>query len=106
MRRFEEEEVDELERKEVAFRLIVHMLGGKGGLETEQVGKVRNAAARQVQSLTDFLKIRKRDWREQGAQLRARINTKLMCCQAAVVVLARSVSTMDTDSKSSKDMLQ
>ncbi|OEL35958.1 Phosphatidylinositol 4-kinase alpha 1 [Dichanthelium oligosanthes] len=106
VRRFEEEEVEELERKEVAFRLIVHMLGGEGGLEAEQVGKVRNAAARQVRSLTDFLKIRKRDWREQGAQLRARINTKLMCCQAAVVVLVRSISTMDTDSKSSKDMLQ
>nr|CAB3498468.1 unnamed protein product [Digitaria exilis] len=106
VRRFEEEDVEELERKEVAFRLIVHMLGGEGGLETGQVGKVRNAAARQVRSLTDFLKIRKRDWREQGAQLRARIHTKLMCCQAAVVVLVRSVSTMETDSKSSKDMLQ
>jgi len=58
VRRFEEEKVDELERKEVAFRLIVHMLGGEGGLETEQVGKVRNAAARQVRSLTDFLKVR------------------------------------------------
>lgn len=58
VRRFEEEEVEELERKEVAFRLIVHMLGAEGGLETEQVGKVRNAAARQVRSLTDFLKVR------------------------------------------------
>lgn len=58
VRRFEEEEVDELERKEVAFRLTVHMLGGEGGLETEQIGKVRNAAARQVRSLTDFLKVR------------------------------------------------
>jgi phosphatidylinositol 4-kinase len=29
-----------------------------------------------------------------------------MCCQAAVVVLVRSVSTIDADSKSSKDMLQ
>jgi len=34
------------------------MLGGEGGLEAEQVGKVRNAAARQVRSLTDFLKVR------------------------------------------------
>ncbi|XP_062214806.1 phosphatidylinositol 4-kinase alpha 1-like isoform X1 [Phragmites australis] len=106
VRRFEEEEIEALERKEVAFRLIVHMMGGQGALEAEQVGKVRNAAARQVRSLTDFLKIRKRDWREQGVQLRARINTKLTCCQAAVVVLVRSVSAMDTDSKSSKDMLQ
>lgn len=50
--------------------------------------------------------IRKRDWREQGAQLKTRINTKLLCCQAAVVVLVRSVSAMDVDSKASKDMLQ
>ncbi|TVU45418.1 hypothetical protein EJB05_04905 [Eragrostis curvula] len=106
VRRFEEEEVEALERKEVAFRLIVHTMGGEGGLQAEQVGKVRNAASRQVRSLTDFLKIRKRDWKEQGAQLRARINTKLMCCQAAVVVLVRSISIMGGDSKSSKDMLQ
>ncbi|KAL6637045.1 hypothetical protein ACP70R_024617 [Stipagrostis hirtigluma subsp. patula] len=106
VRKFEEEEVEALERKEVAFRLIVHLVGGEGGLESEQVGKVRNAAAKQVRSLSDFLKIRKRDWREQGAQLKARINTKLLCCQAAVVVLVKSVSAMDLDSKASKDMLQ
>ncbi|XP_006651740.2 phosphatidylinositol 4-kinase alpha 1 [Oryza brachyantha] len=104
--KFEEEEVVALERKEVAFRLIVHMLGGEGGLEAEKVAKVRNSAARQVRSLSEFLKIRKRDWREQGAQLKTRINTKLLCCQAAVVVLVRSVSAMDADSKASKDMLQ
>ncbi|KAG8097936.1 hypothetical protein GUJ93_ZPchr0013g34130 [Zizania palustris] len=104
--RFEEEKVEALQRKEVSFRLIVHMLGGEGGLEAEKVAKVRNAAARQVRSLSEFLKIRKRDWREQGAQLKTRINTKLLCCQAAVVVLVRSVSTMDVDSKASKDVLQ
>ncbi|VAI01599.1 unnamed protein product [Triticum turgidum subsp. durum] len=82
------------------------MLGGEGGLEADKVAKVRNAAAWQVRSLTDFLKIRKRDWKEQGAQLRVRINTKLSCCQAAVVVLVRSVSVLDADSKASKDMLQ
>ncbi|KAL5230131.1 hypothetical protein ABZP36_028907 [Zizania latifolia] len=54
--KFEEEEVEVLERKEVAFRLIMHMLGGKGGLEAEKVVKVRNAAARQVWSLSEFLK--------------------------------------------------
>jgi phosphatidylinositol 4-kinase len=106
VQKFEEEEVEELERKEVAFRLIVHVLGGEGGLESDNVAKVRNAAAKQVRSLSEFLKIRKRDWREQGAQLKTRINTKLLCCQAAVVVLVRSVSAMDVDSKASKDMLQ
>ncbi|KAG8062307.1 hypothetical protein GUJ93_ZPchr0003g16800 [Zizania palustris] len=104
--RFEEEDTEELERKEVAFRLIVHMLGSEGSLESEKVAKVRNAAARQVRSLSEFLKIRKRDWREQGVQLKTRINTKLLCCQAAVVVLVRSVSSMDIDNKASKDMLQ
>ncbi|KAM0865729.1 hypothetical protein ACQ4PT_043084 [Festuca glaucescens] len=107
VQRFEGEEIEALERKEVAFRLILQMLGGEGGLEADKVAKVRNAAAWQVRSLTDFLKIRKRDWKEQGVQLRARINTKLLCCQAAVVVLVRSVSVMDAaDSKASKDMLQ
>ncbi|KAM3310755.1 hypothetical protein ACQJBY_031427 [Aegilops geniculata] len=106
VQRFEGEQIEALERKEVAFRLIVQMLGGEGGLEADKVAKVRNAAAWQVRSLTDFLKIRKRDWKEQGAQLRVRINTKLSCCQAAVVVLVRSVSALEADSKASKDMLQ
>uniref|UniRef100_A0A453H7D8 PI4-kinase N-terminal domain-containing protein n=1 Tax=Aegilops tauschii subsp. strangulata TaxID=200361 RepID=A0A453H7D8_AEGTS len=106
VQKFEGEAIEALERKEVAFRLIVQMLGGEGGLEADKVAKVRNAAAWQVRSLTDFLKIRKRDWKEQGAQLRVRINTKLSCCQAAVVVLVRSVSVLDADSKASKDMLQ
>ncbi|EMS59724.1 hypothetical protein TRIUR3_14759 [Triticum urartu] len=97
VQRFEGEQIEALERKEVAFRLIVQMLGGEGGLEADKVAKVRNAAAWQI---------RKRDWKEQGAQLRVRINTKLSCCQAAVVVLVRSVSALEADSKASKDMLQ
>jgi phosphatidylinositol 4-kinase len=58
VQKFEEEEVEELERKEVAFRLIVHVLGGEGGLESDNVAKVRNAAAKQVRSLSEFLKVR------------------------------------------------
>jgi phosphatidylinositol 4-kinase len=57
VQRFEEEEIDALERKEFAFRLILQMLGGEGGLEADKVVKVRNAAAWQVRSLTDFLKV-------------------------------------------------
>ncbi|KAM0877426.1 hypothetical protein ACQ4PT_035551 [Festuca glaucescens] len=107
VQRFEGEEIEALERKKVAFRLILQVLGGEAGLEPDKVAKVRNAAAWQVRSLTDFLKIRKRDWKEQGVQLRARINTKLSCCQAAVVVLVWCVSVMDAaDRKASKDMLQ
>jgi phosphatidylinositol 4-kinase len=57
VQRFEEEEIEALERKEFAFRLILQMLGGEGGLEADKVVKVRNAAAWQVRSLTDFLKV-------------------------------------------------
>ena len=58
VQRFEAEEIEALEGKEFAFRLILQMLGGEGGLEADKVAKARNAAAWQVRSLTDFLKVR------------------------------------------------
>ncbi|KAK1631369.1 hypothetical protein QYE76_005684 [Lolium multiflorum] len=57
VQRFDGEEIEALERKKVAFRLILQVLGGEAGLEPDKVAKVRNAAAWQVRSLTDFLKL-------------------------------------------------
>jgi hypothetical protein len=57
VQRFDGEEIEALERKKVAFRLILQVLFGRGGLEPDKVAKVRNAAAWQVRSLTDFLKV-------------------------------------------------
>lgn len=103
---FEEETVEGLEKQEIAFRLFGQVLDKAGVIKSGQVEQVRRVAAKQLKSLPAFLKIRKRDWREQGAQLKARINTKLSCCQAATLVQIKSLVSLDSDSKSSKDVLR
>ena len=54
----------------------------------------------------DFEQIRKRDWTEQGALLKARINTKLSACQAAASVQIKSLLSLDFDGKAAKIMLR
>lgn len=49
--------------------------------------------------------IRKRDWTEQGPHLKARINTKLNVYQAAAWMQVRSLTSLDSDGKSSKKLL-
>ncbi|XP_008775172.2 phosphatidylinositol 4-kinase alpha 1 isoform X2 [Phoenix dactylifera] len=103
---FEEESVEGLEKQEIAFRLFGQVLDRVGVIKSGQVEQVRMVAAKQLKSLPAFLKIRKRDWREQGAQLKARINTKLSCCQAATLVQIKSLVSLDSVNKSSKDVLR
>ncbi|XP_020086249.1 phosphatidylinositol 4-kinase alpha 1 isoform X2 [Ananas comosus] len=104
---FEEEAIEGLERQEMAFRLFGQILDRVGSsIKTEHLERIRELAAKQLKSLPAFLKIRKRDWRDQGAQLKARINTKVSCCQAATTVQIKSLLSLDTDGKSSKDALR
>ncbi|CAL9779627.1 unnamed protein product [Musa acuminata subsp. burmannicoides] len=103
---FEEETVDRLEKQEIAFRLFGQMMDRNGAINSEHLEQVRKVATKQIKSLPAFLKVRKRDWREQGPQLKVRINTKLSCCQAAIVVQIKSLISLDSDGKSSKDLLR
>ncbi|XP_054785436.1 phosphatidylinositol 4-kinase alpha 1 isoform X1 [Prosopis cineraria] len=101
---FEEESVGSLEKQEIAFKLIGHILDKvqiDPGL-LEQVGLV---AKKQIQSMTVFLRIRKREWNEQGSLLKARINTKLSVYQAAVKLKTKSLSLLDADGKSVKRLV-
>lgn len=52
-----------------------------------------------------FLQIRKRDWHEQGSLLKARINTKLSVYKAAVNLKIKSLSALDSDSRSVKRLV-
>ncbi|RWW29204.1 hypothetical protein BHE74_00032624 [Ensete ventricosum] len=103
---FEEETVDRLEKQEIAFRLFGQMMDRNGGINSEHLEQVRKVATKHIKSLPAFLKVRKRDWREQGPQLKVRINTKLSCCQAAIVVQIKSLISLDSDGKFSKDLLR
>lgn len=51
------------------------------------------------------MQIRKRDWTEQGSLLKIRINTKLSVYQAAARLQIKSLTSLDSDGKSSKRLL-
>lgn len=102
---FEEESVEGLEKREIAFRLFVHILD-EGPFKSVHSEQVMTAASKQLKSLPAFLKIRKRDWTEQGASLKTRINTKLSTCQAATLVQIKSLLSLDHDGKTAKMLLR
>lgn len=52
-----------------------------------------------------FLKIRKRDWSEQGQLLKVRINTKLSVYHAAARLQLKTLSSLDTKGITSKILL-
>ncbi|KAI8532956.1 hypothetical protein RHMOL_Rhmol11G0258500 [Rhododendron molle] len=81
---FEEEPVESLEKQEIAFNLIAHVLE-KVYVDPKLLEQIR-----------------KRDWSEQGQLLKARINTKLSVFQATAKLKLRSLGSLDSDGKSSK----
>ncbi|PQM38135.1 phosphatidylinositol 4-kinase alpha 1 [Prunus yedoensis var. nudiflora] len=99
---FEEESVENLEKQEIAFKLVAHILD-KVRIDSALLEQVRFIAKRQLQSMSVFLKIRKRDWNEHGALLKARINTKLSVYQAAAKLTLSCLACYETDVKSAKN---
>ncbi|XP_010255687.1 PREDICTED: phosphatidylinositol 4-kinase alpha 1-like isoform X2 [Nelumbo nucifera] len=101
---FEEETLEGLERQEVALRLLGHIVD-KVPIKAGHLDQARIVAKKQLQSLSAFLKIRKRDWTEQGTPLRVRIVTKLSVFRAAAQLQIKSLASIDSDGKSSKKLL-
>ncbi|KAA8545952.1 hypothetical protein F0562_020597 [Nyssa sinensis] len=102
---FEEESVEGLEKQEIAFKLIEHILD-KVHINPQLLEQVSNIAKEQLQSMSVFLKIRKRDWSEHGPLLKARINTKLSVFHAAARLKIKSLASLNVEGKSSKRLLQ
>ncbi|KAD4179153.1 hypothetical protein E3N88_27744 [Mikania micrantha] len=101
---FEEELVENLEKQEIAFKLISHILD-KSKIDPNLLERVQVITKDQLKSISSFLKIRKRDWTEQGSLLKARINTKLSVYRAAVKLKITGLSSLDSDGKLSKKLL-
>ncbi|CAH9056262.1 unnamed protein product [Cuscuta europaea] len=101
---FEEEPLDSLEKREIAFKLIGHILD-KVSVDAKLLEQVRSIAREQLQSMVAFLKVRKHDWAEQGQSLKVRINRKLSAYQAASKLQIKTFVTIDSDVKSSKRLL-
>ncbi|KAL3515190.1 hypothetical protein ACH5RR_022092 [Cinchona calisaya] len=101
---FEQESMKGLEKQEIAFKLIRHVLD-KATVDSKLLEQVRLVAREQLQSMLAFLKIRKRDWSEQGQLLKARVSTKLSVYQAAAKLQIKTLASADLDGKSSKRFL-
>ncbi|KAK6159446.1 hypothetical protein DH2020_006760 [Rehmannia glutinosa] len=101
---FEEESVESLEKQDIVFRLIGHIFS-KVVIDPQLMEQVRGIAKEQLQSMLAFLKIRKRDWSEQGQLLKVRINKKLSVYQAVARLQIRTLASLDTEGKSSKRLL-
>ncbi|KAG8368260.1 hypothetical protein BUALT_Bualt15G0026800 [Buddleja alternifolia] len=99
---FEEETLESLEKQEIVFKLIGHVFNK---VDPQLVEQVRGIAKDQLQSMLAFLKIRKRDWPEQGQLLKVRINKKLSAYQAAARLQIKTIASLDTEGKSSKRLL-
>ncbi|GLT58161.1 hypothetical protein SLA2020_310800 [Shorea laevis] len=101
---FEEESVESLEKQEVAFKLIAHILHTVH-IDQKLLEQLRLIAKKQLQSMSAFLKIKKRDWNDQGSLLKARINAKLSLYQAAARMKIQSIASLDLDGKTSKRLI-
>nr|XP_027112831.1 phosphatidylinositol 4-kinase alpha 1-like isoform X2 [Coffea arabica] len=101
---FEQESLENLEKQEIAFKLIRHILD-KATVDSKLLEQVRLVTKEQLQSMLAFLKIRKRDWSEQGHLLKARVSTKLSVYQAVAKLQIKILASVDLDGKSSKRFL-
>ncbi|KAF3520447.1 hypothetical protein DY000_02059014 [Brassica cretica] len=130
---FEDESIESLEKQEIAFRLITHILE-KVKVDSKLQDQVRFIAKRQLQSMSAFLKhygayfadlewsmdflekmmtlflhfvlqSRKRDWNEQGPLLKTRVNAKLSVYQAVAKMKIKSLVSLETDGKTSKRLV-
>ncbi|VFQ72155.1 unnamed protein product [Cuscuta campestris] len=101
---FEEEPVASLEKREVAFKLMGHIID-KVQIDATLLEQVRGIVREQLYSMVSFLKIRKSDWSDQGQHLKVRINTKLSVYQAALWLQIKTLPSLDSDGKSSKRFL-
>ncbi|KAJ6985494.1 hypothetical protein D5086_018456 [Populus alba] len=101
---FEEESAEGLEKQEIAYKLIGHVLDCVK-IDNKLLELVRFIAKKQLQSLSAFLKIRRRDCNEQGQLLKARVNAKLSVYQAAARMKVQSLASLDVDGKTSKRLV-
>ncbi|KAL9238192.1 hypothetical protein vseg_012653 [Gypsophila vaccaria] len=102
---FEEEDVESLERQEITFKLMWHVLDGKVDLDKKVLEQLRLVAKRHLQSSPSFLKIRKKDWTEHGQLLKGRVCMKLSVFLAAARLMIKSLTSLDSDPKSTKRLL-
>ncbi|KAK2665282.1 hypothetical protein Ddye_003856 [Dipteronia dyeriana] len=101
---YEEDSVESLEKQEIVFKLIGHVLD-KVQVDAKLLDQVRSIARRQLQSMSAFLKTKKLDWTEPGQLLKARINAKLCFYQSVGRMNIKILASLDPDGKASKKLV-
>ncbi|KAG2304894.1 hypothetical protein Bca52824_033545 [Brassica carinata] len=101
---FEDESIESLEKQEITFKLITHVLD-KVKVDSKLYDQVSSIAKRQLQSMSTFLKSSKRDWDDQDPLLRTRLDAKLFVYQAAAKMKIKSLVSLEIDGKTYKRLV-
>ncbi|KFK22742.1 hypothetical protein AALP_AAs61128U000100 [Arabis alpina] len=101
---FEDESIESLEKQEIVFKLITHVLD-KVKVDFKLHDQVSSIAKRQLQSMPGFLKLRRGDWNDQDPALKTRVSAKLLVYQAAAKTKIKSLVSLETDEKTSKRLV-
>ncbi|CAH8301812.1 unnamed protein product [Eruca vesicaria subsp. sativa] len=99
----EDESIESLEMQEITFNLISHVLD-KVKVDSKLHDQVSSIARRKLQSMSAFLKSRRRDWNEQDQLLKTRVDAKLFVYQAAARMKIKSLVSLETDGKTYKKL--
>ncbi|KAJ0242191.1 Phosphatidylinositol 3-/4-kinase [Hirschfeldia incana] len=94
---------ENLEKQEVTFKLITHVLD-KVKVDSKLYDHVSSVAKRQLQSISAFLKSRKQEWDDQDPLLETRVDAKLLVYQAAAKMKIKSLVSLETDGKTYKKL--
>ncbi|KAL2650963.1 hypothetical protein R1flu_019091 [Riccia fluitans] len=93
-----------LERQEIAFRLISHVMEKTGvGQQYTDLVHFRNAAVVQLKGILPVLKVRRQDWPNDAEDLKAKLELKLRASRGAALLKTRCIllSESDADTKGS-----
>ncbi|KAF2593101.1 hypothetical protein F2Q70_00042724 [Brassica cretica] len=93
------ESIESLEKQEVNFKLITHVLDNLK-VDSKLHDQVSSIAKRQLQSMSAFLKSKRPD--DQDPVLKTRVKAKLFVYQAAAKLKIKSLMSLKTDGKTSK----
>ncbi|KAL9269069.1 Phosphatidylinositol 4-kinase alpha 1-like protein [Drosera capensis] len=101
---FEEESVESLEAQEIAYRFMGNIVD-KVPIDPKLLEQVRLVAKRQLRFLWSFLKVRKREWSEQGTSLKVRVSKKLSAYLAVTILMTKCLPSLEAEGKSAKSLL-
>ncbi|BBM99420.1 phosphatidylinositol 4-kinase A [Marchantia polymorpha subsp. ruderalis] len=89
-----------LERQEIAFRLVSHILEkADGDRVVSDLVQLRNSAVLQLKGVLPLLKGRRQDWPADGEDLKIKLELKIRASHGATVLKTRCILLSESDEK-------